>query len=59
MRNLKIWQKLAAMSAVLSQLSDAARQTVESLHQSNAVIDGLNQAATQMRNGVSRFALAA
>jgi methyl-accepting chemotaxis protein len=43
----------------LTQLTEAAQQTVESLHQSNAAIDGLNQAATQMRNGVSRFTLAA
>jgi methyl-accepting chemotaxis protein WspA len=43
----------------LMQLSEAAHQTVESLQQSNTVIDGLNQAATQMRNGVSRFTLAA
>jgi methyl-accepting chemotaxis protein WspA len=43
----------------LTQLTEAAQQTVESLHQSNLVIDGLNQAATQMRAGVSRFTLAA
>jgi methyl-accepting chemotaxis protein len=43
----------------LSQLTEAAQQTVESLHQSNAAIDGLNQAATQLRSGVSRFTLAA
>jgi methyl-accepting chemotaxis protein len=43
----------------LTQLTEAAQQTVESLHQSNLVIDGLNQAAAQMRAGVDRFTLAA
>jgi len=40
-------------------LSEAAQQTVESLHQSGQAIDGLNQAAVNMRSGVSRFKLAA
>jgi methyl-accepting chemotaxis protein len=43
----------------LAQLSDAAQQTVESLRQSNQVIEGLNQAASGMRGGVSRFKLVA
>jgi methyl-accepting chemotaxis protein len=43
----------------LTQLTEAAQQTVESLHQSNTVIDGLTQAATQLRSGVARFTLAA
>ena len=43
----------------LAQLGDAAQQTVDSLAQSNEVIDGLNQAATGMRTGVSRFKLVA
>jgi methyl-accepting chemotaxis protein WspA len=43
----------------LAQLSEAAQQTVESLRQSSEAINGLNQAATGMRNGVSRFTVAA
>jgi methyl-accepting chemotaxis protein len=43
----------------LAQLSDSVQQTVESLRQSSQVIDGLNQAATGMRSGVSRFKLVA
>ena len=43
----------------LSQLSDAAQQTIQSLRQSTVAIDGLNQAATSMHGGVSRFKLAA
>jgi methyl-accepting chemotaxis protein WspA len=43
----------------LAQLSDAAQQTIQSLRQSTIAIDGLNQAATNMHGGVSRFKLAA
>ena len=37
------------------QLSESAQQTVESLHQSNIVIEHLNEAAHGLQNGVSRF----
>lgn len=37
------------------QLSESAQQTVESLRQSNVVIDRLNDAAHGLQNGVSRF----
>ena len=47
------------ITQALGQLGEAAQQTVESLRQSGQVIEGLNQAATTMRNGVSRFTLAA
>jgi methyl-accepting chemotaxis protein WspA len=47
------------ITQALAQLSEAAQQTVESLHQSGQAIDGLNQAAINMRSGVSRFKLAA
>jgi methyl-accepting chemotaxis protein WspA len=47
------------ITQALVQLSEAAQQTVESLRQSGQAIDGLTQAATGMRNGVSRFKLAA
>jgi methyl-accepting chemotaxis protein WspA len=47
------------ITQALAQLSEAAQQTVESLHQSGQAIDGLNQAATSVRSGVSRFKLAA
>jgi methyl-accepting chemotaxis protein len=43
----------------LAQLSDAAQQTIQSLRQSTVAIDGLNQAATSMHGGVSRFKLVA
>jgi methyl-accepting chemotaxis protein WspA len=42
---------------VLAQLSEAARQTVESLRQSNLAIDELNQVSLGLRNGVTRFTL--
>jgi methyl-accepting chemotaxis protein WspA len=45
------------ISQALKQLSEAAQQTVESLRQSNRAIDGLNQASSTLRNGVSRFKL--
>ena len=47
------------ITQALSQLSEAAQQTVESLRQSGRVVEGLTQAATGMRSGVSRFKLAA
>jgi methyl-accepting chemotaxis protein WspA len=47
------------ITQALAQLGEAAQQTVESLRQSAQAIDGLNQAATGMRSGVSRFTLAA
>lgn len=37
------------------QLSESARQTVDSLRQSNIVIERLNEAAHGLQNGVSRF----
>ena len=47
------------ITEALAQLSDAAQQTIQSLRQSTVAIDGLNQAATNMHGGVSRFKLAA
>ena len=47
------------ITEALGQLSDAAQQTIQSLRQSTIAIDGLNQAATSMHGGVSRFKLAA
>jgi methyl-accepting chemotaxis protein WspA len=47
------------ITQALDQLSDAAHQTMEALLQSNLAIDGLNQAATGMHGGVSRFKLVA
>jgi methyl-accepting chemotaxis protein len=47
------------ITEALAQLSDAAQQTIQSLRQSSAAIDGLNQAATSMHGGVSRFKLVA
>ncbi len=47
------------ITQALAQLSEAAHQTVESLRQSNQAIDGLNQVASGMRDGVSRFSVAA
>ena len=47
------------ITQALAQLGDAVHQTVESLRESNQVIDGLNHAATGMRSGVSRFKVAA
>jgi methyl-accepting chemotaxis protein WspA len=45
------------ITQALSQLSEAALQTVESLRQSNQAIDGLHASATGLREGVSRFKL--
>lgn len=47
------------ITEALTQLSDAARQTVESLHQSNQAIDELNDVASGLRAGVSKFSLQA
>jgi methyl-accepting chemotaxis protein len=47
------------ITEALAQLSQTVEQTVESLRQSNEVIDGLNQAATGMLSGASRFTVAA
>jgi methyl-accepting chemotaxis protein WspA len=47
------------ITQALAQLGEAAQQTVESLRQSGQAINGLTQAATGMRSGVSRFKLAA
>jgi methyl-accepting chemotaxis protein WspA len=47
------------ITQALAQLGESAQQTVESLRQAGQAIDGLNQAATGMRSGVSRFKLAA
>ncbi len=47
------------ITEALAQLSDAAQQTIESLRQSSLAIDGLNQAASNMHGGVSRFKLVA
>ena len=47
------------ITEALAQLSDAAQQTIQSLRQSTIAIDGLNQAATSMHGGVSRFKLVA
>jgi methyl-accepting chemotaxis protein len=49
----------AQITEALAQLSQTVTQTVESLRQSNDVIDGLNQAATGMLSGASRFTVAA
>jgi methyl-accepting chemotaxis protein len=47
------------ITEALEQLSRAVEQTVESLRESNDVIDGLNQAASGMLSGASRFTVAA
>ncbi len=47
------------ITEALVQLGDAVHETVASLRESNHVIDGLNTAAAGMRNGVSRFKVAA
>jgi methyl-accepting chemotaxis protein WspA len=46
------------ISQALTQLSEAAQQTVDSLRQSGQAIDGLHLAAGGLRSGVSRFKLA-
>ncbi len=47
------------ISDALSQLSEAAQQTVQSLHQSSLAIDDLNQVSGGLRNSISRFRLKA
>ncbi|GAB4070777.1 methyl-accepting chemotaxis protein [Ancylobacter sonchi] len=47
------------ISEALAQLSEAAQQTVESLHQSTLAIDELNQVSSGLRNSISRFKLRA
>jgi methyl-accepting chemotaxis protein WspA len=46
------------ISQALVHLSEATRQTVESLRHSNQSIDGLIHAADRLRSGVARFVLA-
>ncbi|MES1262696.1 MAG: methyl-accepting chemotaxis protein, partial [Acidobacteriota bacterium] len=52
-------QSLGALqiSDALSQMSDVARQTVESQRQSNSAIENLHSAARGLQDGVARFAL--
>ncbi|MER9655210.1 methyl-accepting chemotaxis protein [Mesorhizobium sp. M0152] len=47
------------ISDTLTQLSDAAQQTVESLQQSTLAIDELNQVSGGLRNSIARFKLRA
>ncbi len=47
------------ITQALGQLGEAVQQTAESLRQSGQAIDGLNQVSSALRNGVSRFKLAA
>ncbi|MER8492642.1 methyl-accepting chemotaxis protein [Mesorhizobium australicum] len=47
------------ISDTLTQLSDAAQQTVESLQQSTLAIDDLNQVSGGLRSSISRFKLRA
>ncbi|MCJ8141845.1 methyl-accepting chemotaxis protein [Ancylobacter sp. A5.8] len=47
------------ISDALGQLSEAAQQTVESLHQSSVAMDELNQVSSGLRNSISRFKLRA
>jgi len=47
------------ISQALTQLSEAAQQTVESLCQSGQAVEELNQVASDLRSGVSRFKLQA
>ena len=43
------------INQALVQLSESSSQTVDSLRQAGAAIDELNQVASSLRNGVSRF----
>jgi len=45
------------ISDSLSQLTEVARQTVESQRQSNSAIEGLHEAARALQDGVARFVL--
>jgi methyl-accepting chemotaxis protein WspA len=47
------------ITQALTQLSEAAQQTVDSLRQSGQAIDELNRVAVGLRNGVARFTLRA
>jgi methyl-accepting chemotaxis protein WspA len=47
------------ISEALVQLMDAAQQTAESLRQSSAAVDELNQVSGNLRGSVSRFKLQA
>jgi methyl-accepting chemotaxis protein WspA len=47
------------ITQALTQLSEAAQQTVDSLRQSSQALDGLNQVSEDLRSGVSRFTLRA
>ena len=53
MKHLKLWQKLAMLGGLFMVPLAVV------LRQSDQVIDGLNQAATGMRQGASRFKVAA
>jgi methyl-accepting chemotaxis protein WspA len=46
------------ISHALSQLTEAAQQTVESLSQSTHAIGDLDEVSNGLRNGVLRFKLA-
>lgn len=60
MKNLTIRARiLASFAIVLTQLSEAAQQTVDSFRQSGQAIDELNRVAIGLRDGVSRFTLQA
>jgi methyl-accepting chemotaxis protein WspA len=45
------------ISDSLSQLTEVAKQTVESQRQSNSAIEGLHEAARALQEGVARFVL--
>jgi len=45
------------ISQALTQLSEAAQQTVESLRQAGQAVDGLNDVSSGLRANVSRFRL--
>jgi methyl-accepting chemotaxis protein WspA len=47
------------ITEALMQLGEASRETVESLRQSGQAIDSLNDVAVRLRDGVSRFKIAA
>ena len=49
----------AQISQALTQLSEAAQQTVDSLRQSGQAIDEPDRAVIGLRDGVSRLALQA
>lgn len=47
------------INLALSQLSEAAQQTVDALRQSNQAIDELHQVSASLRDGISKFKLLA